>query len=736
MSPNPPKPPLSKGGQGGVESRSYSITVPDQEWEIIPFEVRETDEKIEIETAQITISVKRDRTSIECFDKSGKPFASDCDPSIGWRTGATAGWKRIEADEHFYGFGERTGFLDKLSEVKTNWTIDALDYNSLSDEMYQAIPFYIALNPDRAYGIFFNTTFWSQFDIGAQQPGVLRMETRGPELDYYIIYGPEPAQILATYTQLTGRMPLPPKWALGYHQCRWSYDSEDVVRELAKEFRDRAIPCDVIHLDIDYMNGYRVFTWSPKRFPDPAKLIADLKAAGFKVVTIVDPGVKYEPEGDYEVFDRGVENDYFVRTAEGRLFHGYVWPEKAVFPDFLRPEVRQWWGELHKNLTDMGVAGIWNDMNEPSIAERPFGDGHQHIWFPLDAPQGPESEGATHAETHNLYGLMMAKACSEGLQKVRSGERSFVLTRSGFAGIQRYSSVWMGDNQSQWEYLEMSLPMLCNMGLSGVAFVGCDIGGFAENATAELFARWMQVGMLYPLMRAHSAISTAQHEPWVFGDRTEKICREYMNLRYQLLPYIYTLFWEAATAGTPILRPLLYHFPRDRATYHLYDQVLLGPSLMAAPVYRPGVEHRAVYFPEGTWYDWWTGECYQGPTHILAYAPLERMPLYVRGGGIIAIAPVRQFVSEEPLDSLKMRIWPGSGEWTLYEDDGHSFEHEQGVWATTNYKVYFEGEKIIVEIAAREGQFLISEREVIVEVVGVGEQRFTDDGTLRRLTFG
>ncbi|WP_333225794.1 glycoside hydrolase family 31 protein [Microcoleus sp. BR0-C5] len=721
---------------GEFNNRSYSITVPDEEWEIIPFEVRETEEKIEIETAQILISVKRDRPAIECFDKSGKPFASDCDRNMGWRAGATAGWKRIEADEHFYGFGQRTGFLDKLSEVKTNWTTDSLDYNSLTDEMYQAIAFYIALNPDRAYGIFFNTTFWSQFDIGAEQPGVLRMETRGPELDYYIIYGPEPAQIIATYTQLTGRMPLPPKWALGYHQCRWSYESEDIVRELAKEFRDRAIPCDVIHLDIDYMRGYRVFTWSPKRFPDPAKLIADLKAAGFKVVTIVDPGVKYEPEADYEIFDRGVENDYFVRTAEGKLFHGYVWPDKAVFPDFMRPEVRQWWGELHKTLTDVGIAGIWNDMNEPAIAERPFGDGGEHICFPLDAPQGPESDRATHAETHNLYGLMMAKACAEGLQKVRSADRSFVLTRSGFAGIQRYSSVWMGDNQSQWEHLEMSLPMLCNMGLSGVAFVGCDIGGFAGNATAELFARWMQVGMLYPLMRGHSAMSTAQHEPWVFGDRTEKICREYINLRYQLLPYIYTLFWEAATTGTPILRPLLYHFPRDRTTYHLYDQVLLGPSLMAAPVYRPGVEHRAVYLPEGTWYDWWTGECYHGPMHILAYAPLERMPLYVRGGGIMALAPVRQFVSEEPLESLKMRIWPGSGEWTLYEDDGHSFEHEKGVWATTNYKVYLEGEKIIVEIAAREGQFLISEREVIVEVVGVGEQRFTDDGTVRRLTFG
>jgi alpha-glucosidase len=417
---------------------------------------------------------------------------------MGWRTGAVAGWKKIATDEHFYGFGERTGLLDKLSYRLTNWTADALDYGSLTDEMYQAIPFFIALRPQVGYGIFFNTTFWSQFDIGADQPGVWRMETRGNELDYYIIYGPEPANILRTYTQLTGRMPLPPRWALGYHQCRWSYESETVVRLLAREFRDRSIPCDVIHLDIDYMRGYRVFTWSPKRFPNPGKLISDLAQDGFKTVTIIDPGVKYEPEADYHVFDEGVEHDYFVRKADGKLFHGYVWPDKAVFPDFLRSDVRQWWGDLHKNLTEIGVAGIWNDMNEPTIDDRPFGDPGNKIWFPLDAPQGSIDERTTHTEAHNLYGLTMVQSCAKGLERLRPKERSFVLTRSGYAGVQRWSSVWMGDNQSLWDHLEMSLPMLCNMGLSGVAFVGSDIGGFAGNATAELFARWMQVGMLYP----------------------------------------------------------------------------------------------------------------------------------------------------------------------------------------------------------------------------------------------
>ncbi|AFZ32328.1 Alpha-glucosidase [Gloeocapsa sp. PCC 7428] len=713
--------------------RSWAVTKDDAAWQVPSFEVQETDTTVEIQTEQLRVVVQRENGQIACFDTANRSFAVDAAPGIGWRLGTTAAWKQIAADEHFYGFGERTGLLDKRSEVKTNWTTDALDYGSLTDEMYQAIPFFIALRPEVGYGIFFNTTFWSRFDIGVEQPGIWRMETHAAELDYYIIYGPTPAKILDTYTQLTGRMALPPKWALGYHQCRWSYESETIVRELAQEFRDRRIPCDVIHLDIDYMRGYRVFTWSPKRFPHPEKLIQELAEAGFKTVTIIDPGVKYEPEADYHVFDQGVAGDYFVRKADGQLFHGYVWPDKAVFPDFMRADVRQWWGELHESLTDIGVAGIWNDMNEPAISDRPFGDEGDKIWFPLDAPQGDDR--VTHAEAHNLYGLMMARACAEGLEKLRPTERSFVLTRSGYAGIQRWSSVWMGDNHSLWDHLEMSLPMLCNMGLSGVAFVGCDVGGFASNATAELFARWMQVGILYPFMRGHSALTTAQHEPWSFGDRTEKICREYLNLRYQLLPYIYTLFWEAATTGAPILRPLLYDFPNDPHTYALHDQVLLGSSLMAAPIYRPGVEHRAVYLPAGTWYDWWSGESYTGSTHILAHAPLEKMPLYVKAGAIIPMQPVMQYVDERSLDPLTLRIWQGDGEFTLYEDDGQTFAYQDNGYATTKISVNTEENRVVVSINQREGNGLFPKREVIVELVGVGEQRFSDAGTAQQLVF-
>lgn len=715
--------------------RSWAVTQADEAWSNVPFEVRETADAVEIETEKLRILVERNPCRIQCFDSAGQPFAQDADPGMGWRLGLTAAWKQIEANEHFYGFGEPPGLLDQLSKVRTNWTTDAIDFGILTNSMYQAIPFFMALRPGVGYGLFFNTTYWSQFDLGAKQPGVWRMETQASELDYYIIYGPEPAEIISTYTQLTGRMPMPPRWSLGYHQCRWSYESQEIVRQLAVEFRQRRIPCDVIHLDIDYMNGYRIFTWSPKRFPNPQALIHDLKQNGFKVVTISEPGVKYEPEANYHIFDEGLGKDYFIRKANGQLFHGYVWPDKAIFPDFMRPEVREWWGGLQNSLTDIGVAGIWNDMNEPALDDSPFGDDGNKISFPLDAAQGPSDERTTHAETHNLYGLMMAQAAYQGVKKSRPQERSFFLTRAGYAGIQRWSAVWTGDNQSLWEHLEMSIPMLCNLGLSGVAFVGADIGGFAGNATAELFARWMQLGMLYPFMRGHSALTTAQHEPWIFGDKVEEICRDYIELRYRLLPYIYTLFWQAATTGAPILRPLLYHFPNDPKTYPLGDQVMLGPSLLAAPISRPGVDHRAVYLPEGCWYDWWSGKAFDGPSHIMAHAPLEQMPLYVRAGSIIPLGPVMQHVDEHPLDPLTLRIWRGTGEFTLYEDDGHTFEYNTGAFCTTPYHVRSEEQGTVVEIGVREGRFSLPTREVIVELVGVGEQRFIDDGTAQRLVF-
>ncbi len=715
--------------------RSWAVAT-DEERAIVPFEIQEATDWVEITTDRLRIRVDRYPCLLSCFDASDeqgdRPFAQDL--NIGWRADTTACWKQIHPDDRFYGFGERTGLLEKRSKRFTNLTTDSLDYTSLTDAMYQTIPVFLVLRPEVCYGVFFNTTHASSFDVGATHADQLQMETQG-ELDYYLFYGADPAEILRLYTQLTGRIPLPPRWALGYHQCRWSYGSEAEVRQIAQGFRDRQIPCDVIHLDIDYMQGFRVFTWNTQHFPEPAKLIGDLGQQGFRVVTIVDPGVKYEPDSNYPILNQGLAQDAFIRYADGKVFHAYAWAERSVFPDFMRSDVRQWWGDSHRALTDAGVAGIWNDMNEPAMNDRPFGDPGAKVWFPETAPQGDGADRTTYAETHNLYGQMMARSAAEALETLRPQQRSFVLTRSGYAGIQHWSAVWTGDNHSQWEYLEMSLPMLCNLGLSGVAFVGADVGGFAGNATPELFARWMQVGMLYPLMRGHSMIETRPHEPWAFGDRVTDICRQYINLRYQLLPYLYSLFWEAATTGAPILRPLVYHFPADPQTHYLTDQVMLGASLMAAPVLRPGVTHRAVYLPQGTWYNWWTGEKYQGGQHILAYAPLETMPLYVRAGAIIPIAPIMQHSNESSLTELRLKVWAGTGEFTLYEDDGNSFEYRNGAWATTHYRVYPEGDRRVVAIGQRSGDWTPHPRRVIVELVGVGEQEFEDEGSDRVLVY-
>jgi len=706
--------------------RFWAVVRADDEFPEVSFEIEESGQTLLLRTVALTVRIERERGSISFADAQGQPFCAD-EAGMQWGQ-ATSGLRRvacarrIEVGEHFFGFGERTGQLDKLGSELINWATDPAEgHGPGTDPLYQAIPVFLALRPGLAYGLFFNNSWRSRFDMGARRPGVWLMEAEGGELDYYVVFGPTPEQVSEGFGTLLGTMPLPPRWALGYHQSRWGHATDKLVRELAAEFRVRDIPCDTIHLDIDYMDGYRVFTWDPQRIPDPRKLIGDLRRSGFHIVTIIDPGVKID--ADYPVYREGMDRDVFIRRADGEVFHGYVWPDDAVYPDHTRPEVREWWGDMQKALVDVGVSGIWNDMNEPVVFELPFSQGVGKVGtIALDAIQGTKEERTTHAEVHNLYGYGMARASYEGQRRHRSEERPFVLTRSGFAGVQRWSACWMGDNSSWWEHLEMAMPQLMNMGLSGVPFVGTDIGGFNGNASGELFARWMQFGVLSPFCRGHSMLDTEQHEPWSFGPRVEAICREYLRLRYRLLPYLYTLFWEAAQRGIPVLRPLLYHFPDDTATYQLHDQVLLGPSLMAAPIYHPGREYRYVYLPAGVWYDWWTDELITGPVHLLAHAPLERMPLYIRAGAIMPGGPDLHYADELPLDPLTLDIYPGDGAFTLYEDDGHSFEYEHGQFSTTSYTRRQMGDRLVFTIGAREGAYVPPTRRLLLRVHAIGEQ--------------
>ncbi len=724
--------------------RSWAIPRADADFPAVPVERSESDAGITLKTDLVAVTVRRADGAVSFTNSAGRVFCADAQaPRVSGRGVHAA--RQAAPGERFYGFGERAGLLEKSGRLLTNWTTDPVrSHGPGVDPLYIAIPVYLSLQPGLCHAVYFNNTFHSEFDLRrlanrtAAEPAIMEWRADGGELDYYVVYGPTPAEALHGLTELLYRMPMPPRWALGYHQSRWSYQSADEVRQVADEFRSRQIPCDVIHLDIDHMDGYRNLTWNPQTYPDPAGLVAEMRSIGIRLVPIVDAGIKVDPA--YRVYASGLQQDAFIRKADGSLAQYYVWPDDSVFADYLRPEVRDWWGSLFEEHARIGIEGIWTDMNEPVVFDKPFSQGGGGTGtLPLDAGQGPAGERTTHAEAHNLFGLGMAQATYEGMRRALGGRRPFVLCRSGFAGIQRWTASWMGDNDSWWEHLAMSLPQLMNMGLSGAPFVGVDIGGFGNEATPELFARWMQIGSLMPFCRGHSSAGTQPHEPWAFGAEVEQISRTYLTLRYRLLPYLYTQFWKAHQCGTPIFRPLFFDFPQDAALANLDDQVMVGPLLMAAPILQPGVRARAVYLPAGEWFDWWTGRRLTGGGWTWTEAPLDSMPLYVRAGAILPLGPAMQHTGERPLDELMLEVYPGEGEFTLYEDDGLTDACERGDYCQTHYRLHRRAGNLELEVWAREGSYQPPVRNVTVRFHGrvrLGEFSYTDDGTARHLRLG
>ncbi|NEX19000.1 DUF5110 domain-containing protein [Thiorhodococcus mannitoliphagus] len=628
--------------------------------------------------------------------------------------------KRMTPDEGYFGFGQRTGQLDRRRRRLTNWTIDRSSpgHSRGDDNMYQTHPMFMAARPGLAWGLFLNSTWYSAFDVGAQDEDILSIVTLGGELDYFVFAGPTPAAVVEQLTRLTGRPMLPPLWAMGYHQSRWSYGTDEDVRGIARSFRDHWIPLDAIHLDIDYMDGYRVFTWDKDRFPKPSETIAALHEDHVRVVTIVDPGVKKDPESGYATFESGLAGGHFIQHADGEPFSGWVWPDESLFPDFCRSATRLWWGEQHADLVELGIDGIWCDMNEPAIVDRPFRElGVCEQPMPLSLTQGDDGEGL-HAETHNLYGQLMAQATWEALERLRPERRPWVLTRSGFVGVQRWAATWMGDNNAWWEHLEMSLPQLASMGLCGSPHVGVDIGGFYQHSHAELYARWIELGTFYPFMRSHAHCDSRAQEPWSFGPEIETIARSAIELRYRLLPYLYTLAHLAHRHGAPLLRPLLYDFPDAAHLHQIHDQVMVGPQLMIAAIFHPGVRRRLVELPPGhTWYDFRTGVPIDSD-HLVADAPLGGLPILVRGGSILTLGNVRPSTAE-PLSELTLDVYPdhhNSGTWTLIEDDGESFAYQDGMLCETQMWIAPGSQGTELSIAARQGDFVPPQRRMTIRL--------------------
>jgi alpha-glucosidase len=632
-----------------------------------------------------------------------------------------------EPGEHFFGFGERTGGLDKRGERLFLRNRDP--EGSFADPLYVSIPFFVglrrSLDGPRARGVLLDAFAPCHFDVAATAEDRVGLETTAGGLDLTVFPGPEPRHVLERFTARVGRSPLPPLWALGHHQSRWSYGSEKEVRALAREIRSRGIPTDAIHLDIDYMDGRRVFTWNSKRFPDPQGLLRDLAHRGFRVVTIIDPGVKVD--SDYRVYREGRERGLFCENRDGSEFSLRVWPGDAALPDFNRAEVRKWWGEQHRGLVAAGVAGIWIDMNEPAGWAKDIRAGRaifpyrkQNLSRVVQRDPADEERRVPHESVRNIYGQQQCRATRAFLEREDPDRRPFLLTRSGHAGVQHSAAVWTGDNRSRWSHLQQSIPMLLNLSLSGVPFCGSDIGGFFFSCTPELYARWIQLGALYPFARTHSMWFWRRQEPWRFGARVEHIARRALELRMRLPPYLYGLFREASLCGAPVWRPLFYEFPEDPDAAAVEDQLMLGPSLLAAPVVERGARERDVYLPPGVWMSWDDDARYVGPRRLRVAAPLERSPLFARGGSVIPThSPIRH-VGEAPEEPCVLEVFPGAdGRAELFEDDGESTRYRDGAFARTPLRLWDRaGGRLRLEIDRREGSFEVPPRPLRVAVRG------------------
>ena len=617
------------------------------------------------------------------------------DARASWSTtGPLTRWTHaMPRGRRFFGLGERTGPLDARGRRHAFWTTDAWErLDEATEALSVAIPWLLALDPDgSAFGVLLDTTFRSVIDLTDTTGETVTLEADSDALDWYLVDGPGPGDVLHRLAELVGRPALPPRWALGYHQARWGYATADTVRDVAAALRGHAIPADTIHLDIDHMDRCRDFSWNRAAFPDPSGLVGDLADAGLRTTVVVDAGVPRDPDDPVHAAGRRI--DAFVRVSRDRDAEevtGYVWPGVCVWPDHARPDVRGWWGTLYRRYLDAGIVGFLHDMNEPAMHDRPMdAPGSTKIEPPPTAAFGHGRDAATHAEVRNVYGRLMNRAARQGMLITRPDRRPMLLTRSGCAGLQREAIVWTGDNRSTWEQLATSLPQILGLGLSGVAIAGADIGGFLGDCTPELLVRWMQLGSLYPFARSNSARDTAPQEPWAFGEPTTARCRSAIELRYRLLPYLYTVVHGAALTGHPVLRPVWFGQPEDAVALGVEDEALLGPDLLVAPVLLPGVVRRSAWLPPGRWTDLRTGATHDGEQRVELDASLDDdVPLLVRRGSIIPMAPPMRWSDERPLDPLLLHVFAdamGAATGSLYEDDGVSLAYTRGDWCETRF---------------------------------------------------
>ena len=681
-------------------------------------EVVETKTEYLVETDKVQVLVDKNTLRVQISDLEGNILNED-ELGFHWEENYEYGGNTVKMSkitqntESFYGMGDKATHSNLKGKRVNNWCTDQYAYGKDQEPLYKAIPFYIGLHKNKAYGLFFDNTFRSYFDFAHEKRNVTSFWADGGEMNYYFFYGPEMSEVVKAYTNLTGAPELPPMWAMGYHQSKWSYYPEKNVKDIAAKFRKLKIPCDAIYLDIDYMDGFRCFTWDKKKFPDPKRMISELNEDGFKTVVMIDPGIKIDK--DYWVYQEAVKNDYFCKRGDGPFMEGKVWPGECNFPDFTNPEVREWWAELYKEfMAEIGVHAVWNDMNEPAVMEVPTKTA------PLDTRHNFEGNPCSHRKAHNIYGMQMVRATYEGVKKYVYPKRPFVITRAAFAGTQRYSSTWTGDNVATWEHLWIANVQAQRMSISGYSFVGSDIGGFAEQPNGELFARWVQLGIFHPFCRVHSSGDHGDQEPWSFGKEVTDVVRKFIELRYQLLPYLYSMFYRYSVAGTPMLQSLVLYDQEDVQTHFRTDEFIFGKQILVCPVQEPNAKGRRMYIPRGKWYNYWNNEIVEGGKEKWVDADLDSMPLFVKEGAIIPKYPVQQYVGELEIKELLLEVYYKLGEERslIYEDAQDGYDYKKGQYSLRRLKLLGKEKELIVQ-QFKDGTFITSYEKFKVNLHGL-----------------
>ena len=683
-------------------------------------DIAEDDDKYIITTSKLICHIAKEDMRKTIYDVIDNSLICEDEIGFHWEESYEIGGDIVKMSlksqqgENFYGLGDKPVENNLKGKRFQNWVTDSYAYGRGTDPIYKAIPFYTAIHNEKSYGVFFDNTFRTYFDFCNERRNVTSFWAQGGEMNYYFIYGPEMTEVVSNYTDLTGRPHnIPPLWALGFHQCKWSYYPEANVKEITSKFRELKIPCDAIYLDIDYMEGFRCFTWNKEYFPDPKRMVKELADDGFKTIVIIDPGIKIDNE--YSVFKEGLEKDYFCKRADGPYMKGKVWPGECYFPDYTKPEVREWWSDLFKELIeDIGVAGVWNDMNEPAVMDVPGKS------FPDDVRHDYDGNPCSHRKAHNIYGMQMARATYHGLKKFSYPKRPFVITRSAYSGTQRYTSTWTGDNVATWDHLSIANQQAQRMSMSGFSFAGSDIGGFAEQPNGELFARWIQLGVFHPFCRVHSSGDHGDQEPWVFGKTVTDIVRKFIEIRYQLLPYLYTTFWKYTDEGMPILKSLVLFDQKDTNTHYRNDEFIFGEKILVCPIIEANSKGRRMYIPRGNWYNFWNKSIIEGGEEVWVDADIDSMPIFVKEGAIIPKYPIQQYVGEKVIEQLELDVYYKLGVESseVFEDAGDGFDYKKGRYSLRNFNQVGKENSITIQ-QFKSGKFITSYNTFKINIYGL-----------------